>query len=516
MDFAPVEAGILSILPPIIAIALALITKEVIFSLIIGILSGTAIYSFSTGMGALGIITTALELMVSRVGANAEMVIFLVMLGSLTAVISIAGGSRAYGLRASARIKNGRSAGLAASFLGLILFIDDYFSIITAGTVMRPLTDRNKISREKLAYIINTTAAPVCIIVPVSSYAASVISYFPEHSSLSGMQAFLSSIPMNLYALLSIFMVFWFSVRQKGDYGPMAKAESRAETGQVSPPSSEEISDEITKIIKPETDNAKKGLALDMLVPVFVLAAVSIIAMIKNTDAGLSLAMGAFVSLLSAFILYVPRRLMKVKHFFSSVTAGAKTMVPAIIILSLAWTIAHVCRDLLSTSLYIAGLALQSNLPIALIPAIMFLTACVLSFATGTSWGTFGIIIPITLDVCNMAAPELTITALSAVLAGSIFGDHSSPISDCTILSSTGAQCPHIAHVSSQLPYALTAGSVCLAGYVIAGLTSSLGYAASVAITLPFSIGLLTVVLLIIPKISINSHRMDTNYHELF
>ena len=511
MDLAPIEAGILSILPPLIAIALALVTKEVILSLIIGILSGTAIYSFSTGMGALGIITAALELMVSRVSANAEMVIFLVMLGSLTALITRAGGSRAYGLWASARIKNGRSAGLAASFLGLILFIDDYFSIITAGTVMRPVTDRNKISREKLAYIINTTAAPVCIIVPVSSYAASVISYFPEHSSLGGMQAFLSSIPMNLYALLSIFMVFWFSVRQKGDYGPMAKAESRAETGQVSPPPSKDMTDEISKNSDLELVNSKKGLALDMLVPVLVLAAVSVTAMITNTDAGLSLAMGAFASLIMAFLLYVPRRLLKVKDFFSSVTAGAKTMVPAIIILSLAWTIAHVCRDLLSTSSFIAGLAMRSNLPIALIPAIMFLTACVLSFATGTSWGTFGILIPITIDVCSLAAPELTVTALSAVLAGSVFGDHCSPLSDCTILSSTGAQCPHMDHVSSQLPYALTAASVCLAGFVIAGLTSSFGYAASVAITLSFSIILLITVLLIKPKIIKNSHRMDAN-----
>ena len=519
MPFEAFEAGFLSILPPIIAIVLALITKEVIFSLILGILSGTMIYSFSTGLGFAGIVTVTSELMINRVGNNAEMIIFLVMLGALVAVVTKAGGSRAYGLWAARKLKSAKSASLATSFLGLILFIDDYFNCLTVGTVMRPITDKYKISREKLAYLIDTTAAPICIIAPVSSWAAAVISYYPETAGVSGMQAFISSIPMNLYALLSIFMIFWLCIRQKDDYSLMARAQARAEKGQVEPAGSEELTDDIAKMKVSE-----KGLVMDLIVPVLFLVVFSIIAMLYyggfpetqgslgsrifeafgDTDAGLALALGGFISLFAAFFMYVPRRLMSLKEFFSSVTVGIKSMVPALIILSLAWTIASVCRHLLLTGDYVAGLVEQSNLPVMLIPAIMFLVDCVLSFSTGTSWGTFGILIPITITICEIVAPWLSITSLSAVLAGAVFGDHCSPISDSTILSSIGAQCPHIDHVQTQIPYAVTVASVSVIGYVIAGLTSTMGYGVSVAITLSASLFLLIAALLFISRVSKN------------
>ena len=517
MEFESIQAGFLSVIPPLIAISLALITKEVILSLILGILSGTLIYSLATGLSILATFHVASDLMIVKVGENAAMVIFLAVLGALVAVITRAGGSRAYGQWAAQKLKNAKSASLATAFLGIIIFIDDYFNCLTVGTVMKPITDKYNISREKLAYLIDATAAPICIIAPISSWAASVISYYPTQTGITGMQAFVSSVPMNLYALLTLFMIIWLSLRPQSDYGPMARAQLRAEKGQLQPPGSEEMTDELAKMAVSD-----KGKVLDLIIPVLCLVVFSILAMLfyggfldmegslggrifeafGETDAGLALALGGFISLVAAFFIFVPRKLMGLAEFFSSVTAGVKSMVPALIILALAWTISGVCRDLLSTGPYVAGIVESSNLPVLLIPAIMFVIAAGLSFATGTSWGTFGILIPITITVCDIVAPWLSITSLSAVLAGSVFGDHCSPISDTTILSSTGAQCRHIDHVSTQIPYALTVAGVCVLGYIIAGLTSGLGYAVSVAITLPVSLALLAVVLILIPKLS--------------
>jgi Na+/H+ antiporter NhaC len=515
MEFESIQVGILSILPPLIAISLALITKEVIFSLILGILSGTFIYSLASGLSAFATFHVASDLMISKVGDNASMVIFLAVLGALVAIITKAGGSMAYGQWAAKRLKNTRGASLATAFLGIIIFIDDYFNCLTIGTVMRPVTDRHKISREKLAYLIDATAAPICIIAPVSSWAASVISYYPTQTGITGMQAFIGSIPMNLYAILTIFMVIWLSLRPKGDFGPMARAQRRAENGQLQPAGSEEMSDELAKMTASD-----KGKVFDLIVPVLLLVIFFIFSMLfyggfldmegslgarifeafGETDAGPALALGGFISLIAAYFMFVPRKLMNLPEFFASVTAGIKSMVPALIILALAWTISGVCRDLLSTGPYVAGLVESSNLPVLLIPAIMFVIAAGLSFATGTSWGTFGILIPITITVCDLLAPWLSITSLSAVLAGSVFGDHCSPISDTTILSSTGAQCRHIDHVATQIPYALTVAAVSFVGYIIAGLTSRLGYAVSVGITLPVSLVLLIALLVILPK----------------
>ncbi|GHV93152.1 hypothetical protein AGMMS50268_36550 [Spirochaetia bacterium] len=377
---------------------------------------------------------------------------------------------------------------------------------------MKPVTDEHRISREKLAYLIDATAAPVCIIAPISSWAASVISYYPTQTGITGMQAFVSSIPMNLYAVLTLLMILWLSLRKNGDYGPMATAQKRAEAkgGQAFETGS---SDELAKITVSD-----KGKVMDLIIPVAFLVLFSILAMLfyggfwdgsnkglaaafGDTDAGSALSLGGFASLFVAFFLFVPRKLISFREFFAAVTTGIKAMVPALIILSLAWTISGVCRDLLATGPYVAGLVEKSSLPIALIPAIMFVIAAFLSFATGTSWGTFGILIPITIAVCDIVAPWLSVTSLSAVLAGSVFGDHCSPISDTTILSSTGAGCNHIDHVATQIPYALTVAAVCFVGYILAGFTAKLGYRASVGITLPVCIALLIAALLVLPKL---------------
>ena len=521
MEVEAVQLGILSIVPPLIAIALALITKEVIFSLLLGVASGTLIYSIASGLGVVSVFHVTTDLMIAKVGANGDMLIFLALLGALVLVITRAGGSRAYGLWAAKRLKSERGTGIATFVLALILFIDDYFSCLAVGTVMRPISDSNKISREKLAYFVDSTAAPICIIAPVSSWAAAVISYFPAQAGMNGMQAFIMSIPMNLYALLTIFMIFWLSIRPQDDYGPMMKAQRRAKSGQVESASwNVGAGDELANVKVSE-----KGLVADLVIPVLLLIVFSIIAMLfyggfwsnpeivgsplgsrifeafGDTEAGPALALGGFVSLIAAFAMYVPRGIINYRDFFSSVTDGVKSMVPAIMVLTLAWSIAGVCRDLLSTDVFIAGLVERSNLPVLLIPAILFVVACFLSFATGTSWGTFGILIPITIAVTELVAPWITITALASVLAGSVFGNHCSLIGDTSILSSTGAQCNLIDHIATQMPYGITVASVSLVGYVIAGLTSTMGYAVSVAITLPISLALLVVVLMILPKV---------------
>ncbi|MDR2510446.1 MAG: Na+/H+ antiporter NhaC family protein [Spirochaetaceae bacterium] len=511
-----INAGALSVLPPVIAIALALITKEVIFSLLLGIIAGAAIFSFLSGLGFTGVFTTAIDLMVRKVGDadNAAMIVFLALLGALVALITRAGGSRAYGAWAARKIKDGRSASLVTALLGILIFIDDYFNCLTVGTVMRPVTDRHRISREKLAYLIDATAAPVCIIAPISSWAASVISYYPTETGITGMQAFVGAIPMNLYAILTLVMVVYLGIRKNGDFGPMRAAQDRAaETGELSSGSGALNFEELSNM-----EVSARGRITDLLVPVAFLVFFSVLSMLfyggfwdgggksvfdafGETQAGKALALGAFSALFVAFFLFVPRKLISFKDFFSSVTAGIKSMTGAIVILTLAWTISGVCRDLLKTGVYVAGIVQDSAMPVELIPAIMFVVASALAFSTGTAWGTFGILIPITISICDIIAPHLSITALSAVMAGSVLGDHCSPISDTTILSSAGAQCNHIDHVSTQIPYAVTVGAACFIGYIISGITAPLGFKTSVAITLPSSAALLFLALGILPKI---------------
>lgn len=510
--------GIWSIIPPIIAIALALITKEVVFSLVLGILSGTIIYTIvmALPMAPVEVLNLTATLFYQKLSDNGSMIIFLSLLGIIVVLVSRSGGSRAYGEWASKKFSTKTSAGVATSCLGVLIFIDDYFNCLTVGTVMKPVTDRLKMSREKLAYIIDATAAPVCIIAPISSWAAAVISYFPEEAG-NGMTAFLESIPMNFYAMLTLFMVFYMSIRKNADYGPMAYAEKKCiEEGFFNTASEGEAAKELEK-----ASGSKVGRVSDLVVPIVILIVLSIFSMLYigglwdpeseghagiaaafgNTDAGSALALSAFVSLIIIFIYYLVRGTMNFKEFFGCINQGVQSMVPANVILVLAWSISAVCRELLNTGQFVANFVHNSGMPVQILPAIIFLIACLLAFATGTAWGTFGILIPIIIEICRVAAPQLMITTMAATLAGSVFGDHSSPISDTTILASTGAECYHLAHVTTQAPYAVTVAVCCFLGYLIAGFSISLGFAVSCVISLVFGLVVLNILLIILPKV---------------
>lgn len=507
----PIYAGWLSIVPPIIAIALALMTKEVISSLMIGILSGTLIYAcMSGGNPVVGTVDYAFKLMANRVDIN--IILFLALLGALVAVVNMAGGSQAYGRWAGNKLKSKRSAMVATGVLGSLIFIDDYFNCLTVGTVMKPVTDKYHISRAKLAYIIDATAAPICIIAPISSWAAAVGSNLAITGEFeSDIAAFIATIPYNLYALLSILMVFLLCFVNL-DFGPMEHAEEAAEAG------------ELGAIDKEETDAMpvnEKGRVFDMLIPIFALIVFSILAMLYNGGfwgddpayhsigaafgncvAAEALVLGGFAALVVAFLLFVPRRVVKFRDFMAGITMGVKSMVPAFIILTLAWTISGVCRDLLMTGEFVKDMVAGSALPAALLPAIIFAVAAFLSFSMGTAWGTFGILIPIVVPTCVAIAPELLVVALSATLAGSVFGDHCSPISDTTILSSTGAGCNHIQHVSTQLPYCIVVACCCFVGYLVAGLSG-----ANVWLTLGSGILLLVGALVVLHRLSMKKAK---------
>ena len=507
-----IDVGWLSIVPPLIAITLALVTKEVISSLLVGIFSGTLIYAFNTGGGFVEAIDVTVELMASKLSANTSIILFLAFLGALVAVVTMAGGSRAYGEWAGNKIKTRVGAQLGTSFLGLLIFIDDYFNCLTIGTVMRPVADKHRISRAKLAYIIDATAAPICIIAPISSWAASVISQMNglevNGQPINGMQTFIDTIPLNLYAILTLIMVVVLSATNL-EFGPMARFEEEALKGNVTganQASGEE--DELSKV-----KISSKGTVLDLVVPIFALIIFSVLSMLYvggyfeggmsiadgfgNTDAGLALAIAGFSALVFTFFFLVPRKVLSFKEFTDGIGVGVKSMVGAFIILTLAWTISGVCRDLLGTGEFVGEMVRVSNMPPAIIPAVVFLVAGALAFAMGTSWGTFGILIPIVVMVCSAVAPELVTVTLAATLAGAVFGDHCSPISDTTILSSTGAGCNHIDHVSSQIPYALVVAGCCFVGYLAAG------FGASTAVTLGLSIILMLVVLFVLHKLTV-------------
>ena len=473
MEFTMIETGWLSILPPIIAIALALITKEVYSSLFIGILSGTLIYSFAGGGTVFSAASTTFDMMSSKIADNAYMIIFLALLWAVVSLVSKSGGSQAYGRWAGKKLKNKRSASLFTSLLGALVFIDDGFNCLTVGTVMRPITDRLKISREKLAYIIDATAAPVCIIAPVSSWAVAVAS---EVSETDGFNVFLSTIPYNFYALMTILMVFFISFTGR-DFGPMRKAEEEMQTS---------VSEDGSSAGEDEKD--VKGRVIDLVLPILVLIVCSILGMAYvggffsgvsfseaigyNPTAGLSL--GAFAGLITAGLLYLPRKLMKPREFISCIVGGISNIVPPMLILILSWSLGGVCRSLIGTGVFISGFVSGSSLPLGLLPFIIFVIAALMSFSMGTSWGTFGMLIPIVTMICEAdGAGALLIPALGATLAGSVYGDHCSPISDTTILASTGADCKHISHVETQLPYATLTAAVCAVGYLISGFMTS-------------------------------------------
>lgn len=463
-----------ALLPPIVAIALALITKEVYLSLLIGILSGALLV---TGFNPLTSVETTFTIMGEKIGGNADILIFLVLLGILVALITKSGASRAYGNWASRVIKSKRGALLSTVLLGSLIFVDDYFNCLTVGTVMRPVTDKYKVSRAKLAYIIDATAAPICIIAPISSWAAAVGSSLPEGTGIDGFNLFLRTIPFNLYAILTIIFMLYMIIRNV-DYGAMKSYEAKiVKEG------------EETTVGEGELKVTGKGKVIDLVLPIALLIALCIAAMLytggilegvgiveafANCDSARSLVIGSFFTLVITFVLYLPRKVISFREFCDSFVEGFKAMTPAIMILCLAWTLSGICReDYLDIGGFVKTVVGGSAFIGMLLPPIFFAVATGLSFATGTSWGTFGILIPIACVVIETGNINMLTITTAAILAGAVCGDHISPISDTTILASAGAQCNHINHVSTQIPYALTVAACCLVGYFVAGFTKN-------------------------------------------
>ena len=464
-----------SLLPPIVAIALALITKEVYSSLVIGIIVGGLIYAggnFETTITH--VITDGFVANVAD-SYNMGIIIFLILLGALVSMMNKAGGSAAFGRWATKHIKSRVGAQLATIALGVLIFIDDYFNCLTVGSVMRPVADSHKVSRAKLSYLIDATAAPICIIAPISSWAAAVAGFARSAGAENGIKLFIQAIPYNFYAILTIIMMIFLAL-MKFDYGPMKTHEKNAEE-------KGDLFTSGTKQAIEEMAANPKGKVIDLIFPVFVLIVCCVIGMIysggffsgetfidsfSNSDASVGLAYGAGVTIIITVIYYLLRRVLKFKDLMESLPEGFKAMVPAIMILACAWTL-KAMTDSLGAKIFIAQLIENSASSFqAFLPAIIFVIAVGLSFATGTSWGTFGILIPIVLSVFGAGQP-ITIVAISACMAGAVCGDHCSPISDTTIMASAGAQCDHINHVSTQLPYALTVAGVSTVSYVLAG-----------------------------------------------
>ena len=493
----PAYATWLALLAPIVAIVLALITKEVYSSLIIGIIVGGFIYAngnFETALNHVvidGFVANLADLW------NMGIIVFLVLLGAIVSMMNKAGGSAAFGRWAIAHIKTRVGAQIATIVLGCVIFIDDYFNCLTVGSVMRPVTDGHKVSRAKLAYLIDATAAPVCIIAPVSSWAAAVSGFATAAGTTNGIGLFISAIPYNFYAILTIVMMLFLAITNV-DFGPMRTHEKNAM----------EKNDLFTTGIREAVEDKEvnpNGRVADLIIPIVILIVACIIGMIysggffegadfvtafSDSDASVGLALGSFCATIIIVIYYMIRRLVPFRRLMRSLSQGFQAMVPAILILSCAWTLNSMTGSL-GAKIFISQLVEGSAAGLQImLPCIIFLVAVGLSFATGTSWGTFGILIPIVLSVFPSGNP-LQIVAMSACMAGSVCGDHCSPISDTTIMASAGAQCDHINHVSTQLPYALTVAAVSAVTYIIAGFLPN-------PVSLVIGIALMLVVLFII------------------
>ncbi len=482
-------ASFWALLPPVVAILLALITKEVYSSLFVGILIGGLFYSEFTfektvthvfQEGIIGVLSDSY---------NVGILVFLVILGIMVCMMNQAGGSAAFGRWASVHIKSRVGAQLATVLLGVLIFIDDYFNCLMVGSVMRPVTDKHHISRAKLSYLIDATAAPVCIIAPISSWAAAVTGFVEGEDGLS---IFIRAIPYNFYALLTIVMMVGM-VLLKVEFGSMKQHEDNARAGDLFT-----TPDRPYANAKEEAGNAK-GTVLDLVLPIIVLIISCVIGMLytgeffsgtdfvtafSQSDASVGLVLGSFFAFVITIVFYAVRRTLKFGESMSCVPEGFKAMVPAILILTLAWTL-KAMTDSLGAADFVAGLV-ESNAKglVSFLPAIIFLVGCFLAFATGTSWGTFGILIPIVVAVFAKSDQNMMIMSISACMAGAVCGDHCSPISDTTIMASAGAQCNHVNHVSTQLPYAVTAAAVSFVAYIVAGFVRTAWIALPVGIVL--------------------------------
>ena len=502
-----VYATVFALLPPVIAIGLALITKEVYTSLLAGIITGGLLYS-----------NFNLELMINTIffqedggmvykladAWNVGILVFLVMLGILVSMLNKAGGSAAFGKWASKHIKTRIGAQISVMILGVLIFVDDYFNCLTVGSVMRPVTDRHKVSRAKLSYIIDATAAPVCIIAPISSWAAAVTSSVPEDSGINGFAVFLQTIPYNLYAILTLVMVLLVTVLRV-DFGPMKKHEMNAIAGDLFTTPGRPYEGNEEEVIN------EKAHVLDLILPVAVLIASCIVAMVYTggffegasfvdafaaSDASVGLVLGGAVTLVFTFIYYMMRDVLSFEEFAKCIPEGFQSMIAPILILTMAWTLSGM-TNLLCAKYFVADLVANSASAMqGFLPMIIFLVAAFLAFATGTSWGTFSILIPIVIGV--FPEGQMMVISIASCLAGAVCGDHCSPISDTTIMASAGGHCEHVNHVVTQLPYVLVVGSVCMVGYLLIGIFKVVGLDAIVWLTLPICIVLLCVVLFVI------------------
>ena len=459
-------------LPAVVAIVLALKTKEVYISLFIGIFIGALLFNDFHLFKA---ILSVFEVMMERLSStwNIGILIFLVFLGIIVALMTRAGGSQAYGNWATRTIKNQKMALLSSFGLGVLIFVDDYFNCLTVGSVMRDICDRFKISRAKLAYIIDATAAPICIIAPISSWAAAVTGY----TTGDGFTLFLQTIPFNLYALLTIAMVLcviFFDI----NIGKMKEHEQAARQGDV-------FNGKCDYGKAQEMEVSDKGKVYDLVLPVIFLIVSCILCMVytggffdgvpfvtafSQCDASLGLVIGSFLTLIFMFLLYMPRKVITYNDFTQCIPQGFKMMVPAMTILTLAWTLGSFVSVQLEAGVFVQEMLNTYNIPLFILPPVLFLVATGLAFSTGTSWGTFAILIPIVTDIFASGSSMLVIS-IASILAGAVCGDHVSPISDTTIMASAGAQCNHVYHVSTQLPYAMVVAISCFAGYIVAGIT---------------------------------------------
>ena len=489
-EYVPaVYATFWALVPPVVAIGLALITKEVYSSLFVGVLMGGILYS---GFSFEGTITHIFEdgmISVLSDSYNVGILIFLVILGAMVCLMNRAGGSAAFGQFASDHIKNRVGAELATILLGCLIFIDDYFNCLTVGSVMRPVTDKFKVSRAKLAYLIDATAAPICIIAPISSWAAAVTSFVEGED---GFSIFVRAIPYNFYAILTIVMMIGM-VLLKTEFGSMKFHEKNALKGDLYTTPGRPYDTEKA----PEV--SAKGTVLDLLIPIISLIICCMIGMLytggffsgvdfvtafSQSDASLGLTMGSFFGLVITIALYQVRRVLKFSECMACIPEGFKSMVPAIMILSFAWTL-KAMTDSLGADVYVANVvAASAQSFLKFLPAIIFVVGCFLAFATGTSWGAFGILILFVVAVFGNSNPDLMIISISACMAGAVCGDHCSPISDTTIMASAGAQCEHVNHVTTQLPYAIVAAVVSFISYIIAGFVQSAWIALPIAIAL--------------------------------
>lgn len=503
MEYVPgLHATFWALVPPIVAIGLALITKEVYSSLFVGILMGGLLYSgFQFELTITHIFVDGIIGVLSD-SYNVGILVFLVILGAMVSLMNKAGGSAAFGQFAASKIKNRVGAQLATILLGILIFIDDYFNCLTVGSVMRPVTDKFKVSRSKLSYLIDATAAPVCIIAPISSWAAAVTGFVEGED---GFSIFIRAIPYNFYAILTIVMMVGM-VLMRTEFGKMKEHEKNAALkGDLFTTPGRPY--ENTKAEKIST----KGGVIDLLIPIIALIICCVIGMIytggffegesfvtafSNSDASLGLTLGSFFGLIITILLYQIRQVLSFKECMNCIPDGFRAMVPAILILTFAWTL-KAMTDSLGADLYVAGLVESSaGALLNFLPAIIFVVGCLLAFATGTSWGTFGILIPIVVAVFQNSNPQLMIISISACMAGAVCGDHCSPISDTTIMASAGAQCEHVNHVSTQLPYAVVAAAVSFVTYIMAGFVQTAW------IALPLGIVLMVVALFVIRNIN--------------